>query len=1223
MIWSRQQKDNNEENDSKNELLTLTPRVLKGEEKERIRPYLNRLKEAIDHEDIFNIALTGNYGSGKSTILRTFENEYSEYKYLPISLASFNDDQEIAKIKGKEEYEETELSGNKKTKLNEDIEQQLEISILQQIFYKVSADKIPDSRFKRIKDFDNKKTTLIIALSAIWVVSAFILFGFDYINDLNPGNWGISKATSWIAIISSSYFVFGLFFLMKYVYRSFSNSKINKFSFKGVIELGEESVFNKNLDEILYFFERTKFNVVVFEDIDRFDTTGIFTKLRELNKLINHCDLIDRDINFVYAVKDTVFKDKTERVKFFDFIIPVIPFVNSKNASEQLNKLIKEYELTDSLSKKFVSDVVSMIHDIDMRLLINTFHEYTVFKDNVGDEDINHEKLFSIIVYKNLYPEDFSKLYREEGKLFDVIDKKKDHVATLIKEFENTIKNLEEEIVGIELHGHLQVKELRSVYVLRLLEVLSFSVNSIKIENKNVKPIDLVEDENFRFIQEIKNLEYVQAGRSHWVKKNLTFDQIENKVNGMHSYNEREQFIKNAKQNKLNSIKNKILNNKNQIGKIKSFSLAEILEKMQSDEVYGEFEDNDLVRYFLNGGYLNENYLDYISLFHEVNLTRDEFKYLRSIKSGKEPNFEFEVSNHYALLNDLDTRYFSNKSILNYDLVEYLVNQSSQFRDKANMLYSSLANRETVYFEFIIIFIKERSSSREKFIFNLIKHRRSFADELLNDSNLPQEMVLDIVKYLFEYASIDDLLRLENIESLKGYLQGLERPIAAATSLVDKKTIQEFISAECVKFRNLEKPESASSTFFDFVINNSAYEINYSNILNILDAKLTDAEIADLKNSIYTHISESELTELKKYIEKNLNEFVSKVLLYEDCSQSEKEDSLVALLNAESLDSKFKSRLVTVQKNRISSLDKLVDQEAREIVTSANKIEASWENVYLYYYQFEKSFLNETIIKFLNNEENHNRLSESSVFEVQNVEREKLLKFRDALLYCSGLNSVAYKNILKSLIRIDQVDFSKVNSEMAEILLDEGILELNVDNFVGLKSLEGSLHIRLVEEHIDKFTDSISEYSLDNNDWYLTLHSKRIKAHQKNRLMSYLTTDELSDKNVAKKVFEQHPDKKIEGYGFDEIKVLLAHQYSIKTRISILLKYINGLSDDQLEVIVSQFGEEYKDLFGLWKKPSFPNNTEHQLLLKELEDRSIISSSVNEGKKLRAYCRRK
>ena len=311
---------------------SLAPKIL-TEEKDiaRVQPYLTAIKNAIDEPNITNIAITGAYGSGKSTIIKTFQHLNPHYKYLNISLASFNDSSDT-----------------------EDLERLLEVSILQQIFYHVKPTEIPDSRFKRIINNTTKKIWLIAIGFVLWISSIFILFKFDYINKINPNSWsGGLKNIDGIAILVFVIFFFGIGQFSKTIVRLFSNSKINKLNIQGEVELGDnidKSVFNEHLEEILYFFERTDYNVIVIEDLDRFENTDIFTKLREINILLNNSKSIqdkrgNEKINFVYAIKDDMFQDKNERVKFFEYIIPIIPFINPSNADEQLSKLIKEANL--------------------------------------------------------------------------------------------------------------------------------------------------------------------------------------------------------------------------------------------------------------------------------------------------------------------------------------------------------------------------------------------------------------------------------------------------------------------------------------------------------------------------------------------------------------------------------------------------------------------------------------------------------------------------------------------------------------------------------------------------------------------------------------------------------------------------------------------------------------------------------------------------------------
>ena len=69
---------------------SLTPTLLK--ENESAYESVRDLREALKAEDVLNIALTGPYGSGKSSVLHTlmFLTD-AEWNYLPISLATLDD----------------------------------------------------------------------------------------------------------------------------------------------------------------------------------------------------------------------------------------------------------------------------------------------------------------------------------------------------------------------------------------------------------------------------------------------------------------------------------------------------------------------------------------------------------------------------------------------------------------------------------------------------------------------------------------------------------------------------------------------------------------------------------------------------------------------------------------------------------------------------------------------------------------------------------------------------------------------------------------------------------------------------------------------------------------------------------------------------------------------------------------------------------------------------
>ncbi len=115
--------------------------------------YLSALDWAIKEPNINNIAVTGNYGSGKSSILNTYQKKSKrKERFLNISLATFD---------------------QKDYKKDDNI---IEKSILQQLFYKEKINKTPYSRFKKINNLNSKLwlkilATVLIVFSIIWIIN--------------------------------------------------------------------------------------------------------------------------------------------------------------------------------------------------------------------------------------------------------------------------------------------------------------------------------------------------------------------------------------------------------------------------------------------------------------------------------------------------------------------------------------------------------------------------------------------------------------------------------------------------------------------------------------------------------------------------------------------------------------------------------------------------------------------------------------------------------------------------------------------------------------------------------------------------------------------------------------------------------------------------------------------------------------------------------------------
>lgn len=146
-----------------------------------------------------------------------------------------------------------------------------------------------------------------------------------------------------------------------------------------------------------------------------------------MNELINNSEQIDRRVVFIYAIKDDIFGDvdsdklTKDRTKFFDFIIPVIPIINASNSGDLLKKKIKYSPYSELVNDYFLEDVTIYIDD--MRVLKNIFNEFVIYQQKLSAIDLDANKLLAMIIYKNIYPVDFSKLQYNKGLVYELFQK--------------------------------------------------------------------------------------------------------------------------------------------------------------------------------------------------------------------------------------------------------------------------------------------------------------------------------------------------------------------------------------------------------------------------------------------------------------------------------------------------------------------------------------------------------------------------------------------------------------------------------------------------------------------------------------------------------------------------------------------------------------------------------------------------------------------------------
>lgn len=1210
------------------------------------------LDYALSQRNIHNIALTGNYGSGKSSILESYiKCNKKKNNFLKISLATFaienkneNVEQEINDTNGDDSQraEENNTSEKCQTKIpkgefSETILQKIEKSILQQILYRKSGIKLPNSRFIRIKR-TNKIDVIIteIAILALFFVSNYFIHGelWEYIHKpmTIPLKWdNIALAIS----LSLALFLF-LYKIILFAKRlriaklCFNNAEIE---FKGCEN--EESLLNKYLDELLYFFEVTKYNVVVFEDLDRFNNTEIFIKLRELNTLLNNYEKIDRKVIFVYALRDEVFRDSS-RTKFFDFIIPVIPVINNQNSGDVLYNywMQNRGSVFGKIDENFLQDIGLFVDD--MRLLINTINEFKIYDQKINKSDYienknketkvcrDRNKIFALILYKNLYPSDFALLVQNKGELYKVFQNKARVIKNKITEIKETLSQQETQLKNIENQFVCDIESLRMLYVAKAFS--KAPPNTYISQNIN----DFLSDDGFRQFQSTTSLvfttQYNQRQRIGYV-----FSDIEREIDPQHSYADHEKFLKIKLNDEVDNLRKEMYNNKKMINDAKQMPIAEICLNFPVDELTKDLKNvnKNLIVYLLSNRFIDENYFEYISYFYANSLNEQEQQYLLLIKSLQAPNFNLSINNFnfgkiVARINDAE---WNLPAVLNYSMLYYIIRFDDSHIDLflKSLWNYKLINRNTLFLSKFDADPKIQSKLYQ-ILHDLFSRENNWLDILFGDEE-PNVVYNFFIYANFEKTENDVITFLTNDVS---YLHRID---------IDKDAIASKINYYGLKFNLLE--DTVNYPVYDVLLDNNAYIVSKNNFDIIIKQANGDAIEEPIKD-YYTQISKIKNQNIKAYVDQNIDVFVNDIILSTGDSMAESEDDFVELLNNEKLATEIKTKLIEKNNCVVSDITKIrgvVVQhpdgeievtDCQNLLYKYKKVSPTWSNIYENF-KHNGNKLDSCLVEYLNDEQIVDELTNENPLTREELKDESgnydiASKVYRELLHSKDLSLAGYTKLMevcpwnyKSLGNYD-IDSSKI-----DVLINLEKLSLTSENYSGIKQKHPSLLSKYIKTHIGDFIDKWSELkiAIAPDDIKLLLDSDDLSKEQKCQLLStdFEIWHTISQKEsfiwLGKKIIELE----FTGKTVAPIKVLFRNLDEESDVINMIILQVDNLGlPDITNAINNKTNEDYKSCIKReGKKVKIPNTPQNENLCAKLKEKGLISSYQGDGDKIGIY----
>lgn len=1136
--------------------------------------YFSALIKAIEDPDVYNIALTGPYGSGKSSVIRSFLKRHKK-PALEISLASF-----LPEIDG---------SGTKVSK------QEIERSILQQMLYGSDANKLPLSRFKRIRAPRrwNWAISLITLLGciALWHLfqSRNEVFSGEFFKPLELKNWfNISVA------------VFGFAFVWNALHRIYLKSF--GVSLKSVsltdVEITpetaeEESILNRHLDEIIYFFQSTKYELVIIEDLDRFDNPDIFVTLREINSLINASFGVKKKVRFLYALRDDIFTN-TDRTKFFEFIVPVIPIINHSNSIDKVLEEGQRLDIEQKLDPQFLREVSRYL--IDLRLIKNIFNEFVTYAENLGttdDDSLDPNKLLAVLIYKNVQPDDFEKLHQQQGVLADILSRYEEFVANAESDLRAEVLEIEDSIAEAEKQLPKSLDELRKIYAMALVEHMPANGVAVRHRNTNIPLRELADYAEFEGLLASPKC---TIRTSQQQNVGVDISTLETKIDPDMGYLQRKAEVERKSSEGRRKAASKVRELRSRIAAIRTEKFSEVVRAnaFQIEESFSELgKSEELVKFLIFEGFLDDTYYQYISLFHSGRLSPNDNKFLIQIRSYSNPDPDFRLDNQAEVIAMMRDEDFDQHYVLNRYLMDEMLEKTTGYDVQINRAVKYISGNFPQCADFFVSYYT--NGKQVGGLINALAERWKGFSAAAIDAIANVEHVASILEHVPSQKVVETL----NVDGVISSFLG--------ENLAAILEVNEAIDLEVVKLLEVEVEDISTllsdQRTFQFVAEHSLYRVSADNIRTVLEHTLNEEELAGLSEKHYTTILGSKNDDLCRHIEQNFTAYLRRVLLQAEGNTREEIATIQRVLEHDEVSQDFREEFLVMQEVVVATFD-LIPPAFHSFLLEHRMVEATWENL-ISYCQNEE-FSTDALTEFMQSPDVKNRLIQNEY-----ARSDQTLKLSQFILSNEGFTDDQYRDYLKKLpVWFKNFPVSAPTSRRL-ILVEERIIRLTEEVFQAAQGDEMVLENLLVH-NIETYLSDKEKYPIDDSFREKLLASGISDSQKLSIIKDIDPATVLTSATVASKIgpIFSRIDMEFTGYDIEFIQAIIRHAKPISVKVSLLNKFHKALRLEQVRQLIEVMPEPFPDLLSVgWKSPKIPNTPENQTFVKWLEKRRVISSS--------------
>ena len=1052
--------------------------------------YQSAFEFVFTNDKVRNVAVSGAFGSGKSSILASCIDQYKNKKFKYISLAYFRPEEMGKADELSVSCDDDGTKDNDKTK-SLSVETLLEGKILNQLIHQIPPEDIPRSNFRVKKErLEAKKLSgkakVLICIGVILGLYTFLFSQWYALVDSMTVDWLQTPLTfsthgEFRFFVGIVFLIIGGLFTYRFachIIKAHNNRKIIKrANVKGleieIFEDSNESYFDKYLNEVLYLFDRSNADVIVFEDIDRYGSIKIFGRLREVNTLVNNNRKGKPPLRFFYLIKDDIFASK-DRTKFFDFIIPIVPVIDSSNSYEQFIKHLKEGGLYENFDRSFLYRLSLYIDD--MRILKNIHNELIMYMNRlkiVTDTKLSWNKMMAMIVYKNLFPRDFADLQLNRGFVFEVICERGRErlLASKRSKLETEIKNKQAQLNSAKVET-LTEDELTVVYYLKhyktiqqnwtpangkqQLLLLKEQVLNQPSNHRNQNLVDILEEYEERIALAANN-------------KKTHIARLEKEISLL---NRELQNLTNKRVYELLTIEN----NDNFFRDTVFRSETKDENKTNSFDTIKDSPYFAMLKYFIREGFIDEMYSDYMTYFYPESISEIDKVFLRRVTEKRGAEFHYALKDPQKVIESPVLRPvdFEREETLNFDLFEYLL-LNDNIPKYATYLKALVAQiKMTQNYDFVSKFY-----DRDKAIYQLVtqinKQWPGFFALVLQCSAMTDTQIRQYSINTLCFSDEDTIAKVNADNCLSEYISNITDYLAIENTTVDK-LLTGFLLIS-VSFVSIDY-ETANKELFDGVYRNRLYALTFDNIALMLKKKYGVKSDSDIARKNYTLVQSCEDSPLANYVSKNMGTYTEILLANAEGGISDDESIAVKLLNHgdEEISVELKEQYIKLLSTAITKIEQVKDTKLWTTMMRQGKIAFSESNFIRYFQKYE---LDATLIKYLNDTTSAIDFTAS----VNTFGEEIAEKLFNAVIVNNHIATDKYKKMLVDLkCYFANYEADKIADDKFKILIAEEILQMNLESLDFVRQKYKSHLLSFIKQNLDQYISIQTEDNVNLNE---------------------------------------------------------------------------------------------------------------------------------------------